>query len=618
MIKSISNNLVCIFYIQSNYTRSYGYFNWFYDNPQELIAMSRHDDFDSRPLKRTKISFESPNDFDSLQGRLIAACKDGDEEKARQLLRQGASAKLKTQAGEHPFGGAVWGLNPKVIKALLEQTDGVSPMTWDECKFHNEIFYQQIFITGNPEYIYQNFEYLEQLKASADSSLFLREFFIGLGKSLFRFVKYELFLISKFSPEECKTLDGDAIILTNDNIAYFVLSGRVVTEITGGCDLFLIPTMSKYYIDQQASCISGNAVILTNENTAYFVKNRRIVMKDSKPQVVAGVDRRKITLANPYSMDSTLCFDAKGNEVIKEAIAKAGLIGFNNKKETSYLTVNNINRHGIPLCKSDKLHRITDNKEASVRVIKESSSQKNPCPDTTHFFDWETLKPKIFWNRGTGEHISFYIDKLKSNTENIQQIVENANEAKAQEKQQLELQKVREKLEKEQARKQYLKEEEQKAIQEKQRKQKHLDQLQQIRYQKTQLQLENKELEKKLQLSTSNQPKLTFVRSLSSSSSSSLSSSTSNSRYSLIGSLSRPVSDQKAIQNRLEALVEEVRSLAKTLPSPNLVSEYMKEILNIEKNIYSPQPDEIAIKNELQMLIDYIRSLLEAQVNNSR
>ena len=80
-----------------------------------------------------------------------------------------------------------------------------------------------------------------------------------------------------------------------------------------GYDLYL---MSKFDIDQCKE-IKGNAVILTNENTAYFMIEDKIVIKNEKPHAVESINRQGIS-----SSDSTKPTKYTGSEQVKEKIIK--------------------------------------------------------------------------------------------------------------------------------------------------------------------------------------------------------------------------------------------------------------------------------------------------------
>ena len=55
------------------------------------------------------------------------------------------------------------------------------------------------------------------------------------------------------------------------------------------CDLYL---MSEFNI-KHCEEIKGNAVILTNQNTAYFIISNQIVMNENKPQTVQSINRQE-------------------------------------------------------------------------------------------------------------------------------------------------------------------------------------------------------------------------------------------------------------------------------------------------------------------------------------
>ena len=65
---------------------------------------------------------------------------------------------------------------------------------------------------------------------------------------------------------------------------------REILRIMGKVNLFLV---SEFNIDQ-CKRIKGNAVILTDQNTAYFIYDSQIVIKDEKPQTVENINRLEI------------------------------------------------------------------------------------------------------------------------------------------------------------------------------------------------------------------------------------------------------------------------------------------------------------------------------------
>jgi hypothetical protein len=63
--------------------------------------------------------------------------------------------------------------------------------------------------------------------------------------------------------------------------------------------------------------IKGNAVILTDDHTAYFILNDKIVMQDGKPRMVEGINRQNIAWNDSES---------KKWQIIKEAAEKGGYL----------------------------------------------------------------------------------------------------------------------------------------------------------------------------------------------------------------------------------------------------------------------------------------------------
>ena len=87
-----------------------------------------------------------------------------------------------------------------------------------------------------------------------------------------------------------------------------------------GYDLYLI---SKFNIEQCKE-IKGNAVILTDENTAYFIIEDKIVMRDEKPQAVENINRQKIESSDSIGPTEYTVSKKKKEKVIKESTLKGG------------------------------------------------------------------------------------------------------------------------------------------------------------------------------------------------------------------------------------------------------------------------------------------------------
>ena len=81
-----------------------------------------------------------------LQDALIKACEEGDTAQVKQLLRQGASPTAPDRKNKKPLGAAVWGMNTEVVDTLLEEMKDEFPMTWEECKAHNQQHYREVFM----------------------------------------------------------------------------------------------------------------------------------------------------------------------------------------------------------------------------------------------------------------------------------------------------------------------------------------------------------------------------------------------------------------------------------------------------------------------------------------
>ncbi len=89
-----------------------------------------------------------------------------------------------------------------------------------------------------------------------------------------------------------------------------------------GCDLYLMSEFdNKHY-----EIIENDAVILTNNNTAYFILNGKITMEDGKPQAVNGINRQNLELTQSVEPIRLSGGESKKWKIFKEAILKGGHI----------------------------------------------------------------------------------------------------------------------------------------------------------------------------------------------------------------------------------------------------------------------------------------------------
>ena len=89
---------------------------------------------------------KEPEEVQERQDALIKACEEGDTAQVKQLLGQRASPAEPGRNDIQPLGAAVWGMNPKVVSTLLEEMKDEFPMTWEECKAHNQQHYREVFM----------------------------------------------------------------------------------------------------------------------------------------------------------------------------------------------------------------------------------------------------------------------------------------------------------------------------------------------------------------------------------------------------------------------------------------------------------------------------------------
>ena len=114
-----------------------------------------------------------------LQDQLIAACKQGDEKRVTELLKQGAKPDIPNAKGEQPLGAAVWGMCPDVVNTLLKQTGGIAPMTWDECEKHNLKYYKEVFIV--PKFDPQTYGEWHMLLQKMNPNPFIRAYHLKMA-----------------------------------------------------------------------------------------------------------------------------------------------------------------------------------------------------------------------------------------------------------------------------------------------------------------------------------------------------------------------------------------------------------------------------------------------------
>lgn len=109
-----------------------------------------------------------------LQDELVTACQMGDLESVQNAIARGAISHCPNSQDRQPLCAAVWGMNPAVVNALLQQMGGVSPMTWEECEAHNMKHYDEVFIITKFEP--QTFGDWYQLLLKMDPNPFIRAY----------------------------------------------------------------------------------------------------------------------------------------------------------------------------------------------------------------------------------------------------------------------------------------------------------------------------------------------------------------------------------------------------------------------------------------------------------
>lgn len=100
-----------------------------------------------RLMPAPKVALNPTQSTLALQDELITACEEGDIKKITHIVGRGPHSNPASTAGKRSFAIAVHCMNPEGIDALLKQTRGVSPITWEECELHNRHHYNdQVFM----------------------------------------------------------------------------------------------------------------------------------------------------------------------------------------------------------------------------------------------------------------------------------------------------------------------------------------------------------------------------------------------------------------------------------------------------------------------------------------
>lgn len=123
------------------------------------------------PAPRARLSVTGP---DELQDELVIACGQGDCKAALVLLERGAKPDRPNTAGNYPLNAAIWGMNPEMVKELLQRMDGVSPITWEKCLAHNLTQYGAVFLIS--EFAPQTYGAWCQLLEKMESNPRLQEY----------------------------------------------------------------------------------------------------------------------------------------------------------------------------------------------------------------------------------------------------------------------------------------------------------------------------------------------------------------------------------------------------------------------------------------------------------
>lgn len=122
-----------------------------------------------RLFDEKKSSPPAPNPAQiKLQDDLVTACEKGDEKETSRLLKQGAKPDIANKKGKQPLGAAIWGMNQKVTRILLQAMGGTSSMSWEEWEQHNQKHYREVFLIKDfkPKTFEEWGDIVQKMKAS--------------------------------------------------------------------------------------------------------------------------------------------------------------------------------------------------------------------------------------------------------------------------------------------------------------------------------------------------------------------------------------------------------------------------------------------------------------------
>jgi hypothetical protein len=84
-----------------------------------------------------------------LQDQLVEACEQGDLEGVKTAIRAGALPMEPSSVGRIlPLGAAVVGMNPSIVDFLIQEMQGITPITWEEIEAHNHSKYGKVFLVS--------------------------------------------------------------------------------------------------------------------------------------------------------------------------------------------------------------------------------------------------------------------------------------------------------------------------------------------------------------------------------------------------------------------------------------------------------------------------------------
>lgn len=201
------------------------------------------------------------------QDPLILACERGDLGGVKKALAGGADPTQPNMKGKFALPAAIWGMNKECIEYLNSRLGSNVP-TWQACVAHNKKHYGRTF------YIPEDPKACEEWLSKDDMEKETKDWLVKQS------IEWREEKITQYKEEErLVTSDAyDVMCCVDPNINF---------------DFYVMPAFDSEVCKE----IKGNAVILTDINTVYFVMSDKVVLKDEKPVAVEAVNRQNVPVS---------------------------------------------------------------------------------------------------------------------------------------------------------------------------------------------------------------------------------------------------------------------------------------------------------------------------------